>query len=65
MNEDVPILPALVGLLVVTYLGFELTRQRNRLREVFNVFDKQDSVIAEALEAMVARGELTPYYTPE
>ncbi len=61
VNEEFPILPTVVGLLVVSYLGFELNRQRGRLREVFNVFDKQDSVIADALESMVARGELKPY----
>jgi len=61
MEEEFPILPAIVGLLIVSYLGFELSRQRHRLREVFNVFDKQESVIAEALEGMVARGELKPY----
>jgi hypothetical protein len=60
MNEEVPLLPAIVGLLLVTYLGFEITRRRGRLREEFNVFDSRESVIAEALEGMVARGELTP-----
>jgi hypothetical protein len=29
MNKEVPILPALLGLLVVGYLGFELSRRRN------------------------------------
>lgn len=61
MNEEIPIVPAVVGLLLVSYLGFEITRQRGRLREVFNVFDKEESTIAEALESMVARGELKPY----
>lgn len=61
MNEEFPIIPAIVGILLVSYLGFELNRQRGRLREVFNVFDKQDSVIADALESLVARGELKPY----
>jgi hypothetical protein len=61
MNEEVPILPALLGVLVLTYFGIELNRQRERLREVFNVFDKEESVIAEALEGMVARGELKPF----
>jgi hypothetical protein len=61
MNEEFPVLPAVVGLLAVAYLGFELDRQRGKLREVFNVFDKQDSKIAAALEYMVSRGELKPY----
>jgi hypothetical protein len=61
MNEEFPVLPAVVGLLVVAYLGFELDRRRGKLREVFNVFDRQDSKIAAALEYMVSRGELKPY----
>ena len=61
MNEDIPILPALLALLAVAYLGFEINRQRSSLREVFDPFDKQESVIAEALETMVARGEIKPY----
>jgi hypothetical protein len=61
MNEDFPILPAIIGLVVVAYIGFELNRQRTRLREVFNLFDKDDSVIADALESLVAKGELKPY----
>jgi hypothetical protein len=60
MNEEIPLLPAIVGLLLVTYLGFEINRRRGLLREEFNVFDSQESGIAEALEGMVARGELTP-----
>ena len=60
-EEEFPIVPAVVGLLILAYLGYEIGHQRNRLREVFNVFDKQESVIAEALEGMVARGELKPY----
>jgi hypothetical protein len=61
MNEDFPIVPAVLGLLIASYFGFEVTRQRKRLREVFNVFDKSESVIADALESLVARGELKPY----
>ena len=61
MGEDVPLLPALIGLMVVAYFGFEVQRRRAKLRDIFNVVDKQESRIAEALEAMVARGELQPY----
>jgi|GEM_PF-549995 len=61
VDEEFPILPAIVGVLLVGWLGFELSRQRTRLREVFNVFDKQESLIAGALEGMVASGELKPY----
>jgi hypothetical protein len=60
MDEEVPLPPAIVGLLLVTYLGFEINRRRGLLREEFNVFDGRGSVIAEALEGLVARGELKP-----
>lgn len=61
MDEEIPILPAIVGLLLAGWLGFELSRERSRLRETFNVFDKPESKIAGVLEEMVARGELKPY----
>ena len=61
MGEDVPILPALIGAMIVTYFGFEVQRRRTKLRDIFNVVEKQESRIAESLEAMVARGELQPY----
>ncbi|MDG3007099.1 hypothetical protein [Paludisphaera mucosa] len=61
MNEEIPLVPAIVGLLLVAYLGSEINRQRGRLREVFNVFDKCDSKIAAVLEDMVHRGDLKPY----
>jgi hypothetical protein len=61
MNEEVPIIPAIIGVIALSYLGFELNRRRNQLREVFNVFDKDESVIAGALEELVSRGELKAY----
>lgn len=61
MDEEIPILPAILGLLVAGWLGFELSRERSRLRETFNVFDKPESKIAQVLEEMVARGDLKPY----
>lgn len=61
MNEDFPVVPTLIGLLALTYFGFEVQRRRNKLREIFDVINKPESRIAETLEAMVARGELLPY----
>jgi hypothetical protein len=61
MNEEVPIFPLLIGSLVLCYFGFEVSRQRNKLRAIFNVFDREESEIAETLERMVRAGELTPY----
>ena len=61
MNEEVPILPLLIGALLVFYVGSEIERHRNKLRKVFNVFDKDESVVADALERLVNSGQLQPY----
>ena len=65
MNEEVPLLPIVIGGLVVAYLGFEIEAERSKLRDVFNVIDKKDSVIADALEKMVSDGQLKPYVPGE
>ena len=61
---DIPIVAILGGTLAALYFGYEIEKQRNKLREVFNVFDKQESVIAEALERLVESGQLKPYVPP-
>ena len=48
MNEEFPILPAVVGTCIALFLGFEINRRRNKLRKVFNTFDKQESKIADS-----------------
>jgi hypothetical protein len=62
MNEEgMPILPLLIGSLVLCYFGLEVNRRRNKLRSIFNVFDREESQIAEALESLVENGALKPY----
>jgi hypothetical protein len=61
MNEEFPILPAFVGSCLALLLGYEINRRRNKLRKVFNTFDRQESKIADALEHMVESGQLKPY----
>ena len=63
--EELPIVPILVGALGVLYFGYEVDRQRNKLRAIFNVFDREESVIATALEALVESGQLKPYIPGE
>lgn len=60
-NQEFPFLPILVGALGVLYFGYEVERKRNKLRRIFNVFDREESRIAEALELLVASGQLKPY----
>jgi hypothetical protein len=62
MNEEgIPIFPLLVGTLILCYFGLEVNRQRNKLRSIFNVFDREESEIAATLEQWVESGELKPY----
>ena len=61
MNEEISITPIVVGALAVLYVGYEIERRRHQLRETFNVFNKQESKIAQALELMVESGQLRPY----
>jgi hypothetical protein len=63
-HEEVPIVPLVIGALALAYFGFEVERRRNKLRTIFNVFDKQESQIAEALVALVESGQLRPYTPP-
>jgi hypothetical protein len=61
MNEDIPIVPLLVGAVALFYFGYEIERRRNKLRKIFNVFDREESEIATVLEAMVESGQLKAY----
>jgi hypothetical protein len=59
--EEIPIVPIIVGALGVLYFGYEVERQRDKLRQIFNVFDREESEIAAFLESMVESGELKPF----
>jgi hypothetical protein len=61
MNEELPIIPLVIGAGLALYLGYEIDRRRNKLRRVFNTFDKRESKIADALEALVESGALKQY----
>ena len=61
MNEDIPVLPLLIGAAVLLYFGTEVERRRHKLRKVFNTFDKDESLVADALERLVNSGQLVPF----
>jgi hypothetical protein len=63
MNEEggFPILPFVVGALILGYFGLEINRRRKKLRAIFNVIDKRETTIAKVLEQMVEIGELKPF----
>jgi hypothetical protein len=58
MNEDIPIVPLIVGTLGIFYFGYEVERRRHELRQVFNIFDWQESEIAALFVEMVESGRL-------
>jgi hypothetical protein len=60
-TEEIPILPIIVGTLGLLYFGYEVEKQRHKLRQIFNVFDREESEIATMLETMVESGQLKPY----
>ena len=60
MNEELPILPLVVAAVGLLYFGYEVERRRTKLRQVFNVFDREESEIAAFLESMVESGALKP-----
>lgn len=62
MNEQFGnIILGLTAALAITWLGVEINRRRNRLRETYDVLDKDDRHICVALEQMVEDGKLTPW----
>ena len=60
-TEEIPILPIIMGALGLLYFGYEVEKQRHKLRQIFNVFDREESEIAAMLETMVESGQLKPY----
>ena len=65
MFEDIPFMPAIVCALGLLYFGYEVERRRNKRRQIFNVFDREESEIAALLETMVESGQLRPYVPGE
>ena len=59
--EEIPVVPLIVGGLGLLYFGDEVEKQRNKLRQIFNAFDREESEIAGLLESMVESGDLKPF----
>jgi len=60
-GEEIPITTVIIAAVGVLYFGYEVERRRHKLREIFNVFDRQESEVAAALEKLVESGTLRPY----
>lgn len=62
MNEHIGnVLTGVLASLGIAYLGLEISRQRRRLRALYDVLGNEDRQICVALEQMVANGELTAW----
>ena len=61
MNQQVSnALTALAGLFMVTWVGFEVSRRRHKLRELFDVLDKGDRNLTLQLEKLVQENKIRP-----
>lgn len=61
MNQQVSnALTALAGLFIVTWVGFEVSRRRHKLRELFDVLDKGDRDLTIQLEKLVKENKIRP-----
>jgi DNA mismatch repair protein MutH len=61
MNQQVSnALTALAGLFIVTWVGFEVSRRRHKLKELFDVLDKGDRNLTLQLEKLVQENKIRP-----
>lgn len=61
MNQQITsALTALAGLIIVTWVGFEVSRRRHKLRELFDVLDKGDRNLTLQLEKLVEEKKIRP-----
>lgn len=61
MNEQFSnLIAGLTAALMVTWVGFEISRRRAKLREIYDVLGSDDRTITVALEQMVNDGTLAP-----
>lgn len=62
MNEQFSnVIAGVTAALMVAWVGFEISRRRAKLREVYDVLGSDERAITAALEKMVAEGILKPY----
>lgn len=61
MNQQVSnVLTAVAGVFIVTWVGFEVSRRRHKLKELFDVLDKGDRELTLRLEALVQNDKIKP-----
>ena len=61
MNQNVTdIVAGIAGLLAMTWVAVEISRRRAKLRELYDVLDRNDRKLTQRLEDLVSQGKLTP-----
>jgi hypothetical protein len=55
------IITAAAAAAVLVYLGFEINRRQQKLRDLFYVLGPDSAVMAEHLEELARRGVIRPY----
>ncbi|RYU61370.1 hypothetical protein EWI61_05080 [Methylolobus aquaticus] len=54
-------LTTVFGIALLGALGFEISRRRRKLRDLYNVLDAEDKHVVAELDDLVASGRLQPY----
>ena len=49
------------GIALLGALGYEISRRRRKLRDLYNVLDAEDKHVVAELDDLVASGRLQPY----
>jgi hypothetical protein len=49
------------GIALLGAIGFEISRRRRKLRDLYNVLDAEDRQVVAELDDMVASGRLQPF----
>ena len=55
------VLAGVAGVVVVAYMGFELSRRQRKLRALFNVLEGAEATLTRELSDLVDSGALRPY----
>jgi hypothetical protein len=55
------IITAVAAAAVLVYLGYEINRRQQKLRDLFYVLGPDSAVMAEHLEELARRGVIRPY----
>ena len=61
MNQVSEVITSVFGIVLLAAIGFEIRRRRTRLRELYNVLDKEDLAVVSDLDDLVNNGLLKPY----